>query len=102
MTGASSPAVAPRAGCMGNLCVWGRSESVTPTPAGSTIGFGEVACRVAGPLLWLSTVLVLVPPLQLRLDAKIPGTVLLRDKNGGVFFITIDNVQQVRPQARMR
>jgi hypothetical protein len=34
-------------------------------------------------------------PVQLRLDAKIPGTVLLRDKNGGVFYITIDNVQQV-------
>jgi hypothetical protein len=34
--------------------------------------------------------------LQLRLDAKIPGTVLLRDKNGGVFYITVDNVQQVR------
>jgi hypothetical protein len=33
---------------------------------------------------------------QLRLDAKIPGTVLLRDKNGGVFYISIDNVQQVR------
>lgn len=34
-------------------------------------------------------------PVELRLDAKIPGTVLLRDKNGGVFYITIDNVQQI-------
>lgn len=38
---------------------------------------------------------------QLRLDAKIPGTVLLRDKNGGVFYITIDNVQQVRDAHEM-
>lgn len=38
--------------------------------------------------------------LQLRLDAKIPGTVLLRDKNGGVFYITIDNVQQVGRSGR--
>lgn len=43
----------------------------------------------------LPAVCAVLPPAQLRLDAKLPGTVLLRDKNGGVFYITIDNVQQV-------
>jgi hypothetical protein len=34
---------------------------------------------------------------EARLDAKIPGTVLLRDEgSGAVFFITYNNVQQVR------
>jgi hypothetical protein len=33
--------------------------------------------------------------LQLRLDAKVPGTVLLRDQNGVVYFITFNNIQQV-------
>jgi hypothetical protein len=31
----------------------------------------------------------------LRLDAKVPGTVLLRDQAGGVFYITLNNIQQV-------
>jgi hypothetical protein len=34
-------------------------------------------------------------PLQVRLDAKVPGTVLLRDKDGYVYYITLNNIQQV-------
>ena len=34
--------------------------------------------------------------LEVRLDAKVPGTVLLRDEgSGGVFYITYNNIQQV-------
>jgi hypothetical protein len=36
---------------------------------------------------------------QLRLDAKVPGTVLMRDKDGYVYFVTINNIQQVRHAA---
>jgi hypothetical protein len=35
------------------------------------------------------------PPAQLRLDARVPGTVLLRDKGGRVYYITLNNIQQV-------
>ena len=34
-------------------------------------------------------------PVEVRLDAKMPGTVLLRDQQGYVYFITFNNVQQV-------
>eukprot|EP00775_Hariotina_reticulata_P011188 gene11188-11338_t len=34
-------------------------------------------------------------PVELRLDAKMPGTVLLRDQNGYVHFITFNNIQQI-------
>jgi hypothetical protein len=33
--------------------------------------------------------------MEVRLDAKMPGTVLLRDQQGYVYFITFNNVQQV-------
>lgn len=32
---------------------------------------------------------------EVRLDAKLPGTMLLRDSNDNVYFITYNNVQQV-------
>eukprot|EP00882_Tetradesmus_deserticola_P014494 GHRQ01015414.1.p1 GENE.GHRQ01015414.1~~GHRQ01015414.1.p1 ORF type:complete len:159 (+),score=80.80 GHRQ01015414.1:68-478(+) len=34
-------------------------------------------------------------PVELRLDAKVPGTVLMRDKDSYVYFITINNIQQI-------
>ncbi len=34
--------------------------------------------------------------LEVRTDAKMPGTVLLRDKDGYVYFITYPGAQQVR------
>lgn len=46
-------------------------------------------------LLLLLLPLLVVRCLQCRLDAKMPGTVLLRDKDGYVYFITFNNVQQV-------
>jgi hypothetical protein len=30
----------------------------------------------------------------------VPGTVLMRDKDGYVYFVTINNIQQVTPTAR--
>lgn len=32
---------------------------------------------------------------EVRLDAKLPGTMLLRDSNDNVYFITYNNVQQI-------
>ncbi|GLI60519.1 hypothetical protein VaNZ11_002525 [Volvox africanus] len=32
---------------------------------------------------------------EVRLDAKLPGTMLLRDPQDGVFFITYNNIQQI-------
>ncbi|GLC43429.1 hypothetical protein PLESTB_001556400 [Pleodorina starrii] len=32
---------------------------------------------------------------EVRLDAKLPGTLLLRDPQDGVFFVTYNNIQQI-------
>ncbi len=54
---------------------------------GTCIGPGALC---AGPTPSLFSVI------QVRLDAKMPGTVLLRDPNNLVYYLTYNNVQQVR------
>lgn len=72
------------------------SSAVLGSPCRARAAVLQQQCQCIHVVV-LSDCRVVVPRLQLRLDAKIPGTVLLRDKNGGVFYITIENVQQVRP-----
>src|SRR5690348_14687088 len=51
--------------------------------------------ELVSTLLLLLLLLLLLFCLQCRLDAKMPGTILLRDKDGFVYFITFNNIQQV-------
>jgi hypothetical protein len=79
------------------LCRTAEVEVAAMVLLGSTGHASHVCCVSLTAIV--AAVLAVWLAVQLRLDAKIPGTVLLRDKNGGVFYITVDNVQQVsKPQ----